>query len=148
MAVQSRARILACGGVSGTGGRAYCLSWVGGLLAWNFSVTRSTVLQGCGEKNSVKYACRCISDSLLAYRLNIPPAKAVHWTILYISTSTNISCWFCGASLSTSPQRRRHRCIQNLTYLVLIWLTVWKWWLTNAHQSGFAIDFRGERGSI
>jgi hypothetical protein len=35
---------------------------------------------------------------------------------------------------------------ENLTCLVLIWLTVCKWWLTNAHQSGFAVDLGGERG--
>lgn len=69
------ARILVCGGVSETDGRVYRVSWVGGLFAWNFKVARSAVLQGCGEKDSVKHACRCVSESLLAYSLNIPPAK-------------------------------------------------------------------------
>ena len=46
--------------------------------------------------------------------------KTVHWTILYISTSTNISCWFCAVSPSTSPQQRCHKCI-------LIWL-IWCWY--------------------
>jgi hypothetical protein len=47
----------------------------GCLLAWNFSVTRSTVL-----KLSMRMSC--FSDSLLAYRLKIPPAKihAMHYT--------------------------------------------------------------------
>jgi hypothetical protein len=41
--------------------------------AWIFSVTRSDI-RNWGE-DAKTWRCRCFSDSLLAYRLEIPPAK-------------------------------------------------------------------------
>ena len=46
----------------------------GCLFAWNFSVTRSAVPTG-GVEKPLDQTCRYISDSLPAYRLEIPPAK-------------------------------------------------------------------------
>ena len=47
-------------------------------FAWNFSVTRSTVLP------EAKRGCRCVSDSLLAYGLKILPIgnRALNCTVL------------------------------------------------------------------
>jgi len=39
-------------------------------LAWNFQFVKVNCTHGRGEKD-----CRCISNSLLAYRLKILPAK-------------------------------------------------------------------------
>jgi len=52
-------------------------------FAWNFSVTRSTVL------TEAERGCRCVSDSLLAYGLKIPPIRnrALNCTVLN-------TCWY------------------------------------------------------
>jgi hypothetical protein len=62
-----------------------CGEMAGGecLFAWNFSVSRSTVLTEAEEDTRPKSRrIRCSSDSPLAYRLIIPPARnhALHCT--------------------------------------------------------------------
>ena len=43
----------------------------GGCLLGNFCVTRSAVFNAVERKHQTRHAYRCISDSLLAYRLKI-----------------------------------------------------------------------------
>jgi hypothetical protein len=65
------------GGVSGAGWWAYlaCEVTRGGCsYAWNFSVTRSDVPVEAKRRTRPTWRCPSINDSLLAYRLNIPPA--------------------------------------------------------------------------
>jgi len=54
----------------------------GCLFAWNFSVTRLVYLRRRRDGLDQTRRCRCVSDSLLAYRLKIPLAKkTTHSTI-------------------------------------------------------------------
>jgi len=63
----------------------------GCLFAWNFWVTRSTVLRvGAWERLDQTRRCRRIRDSFLAYRLKIPLAinRGLHYSFLKVT--------FCG----------------------------------------------------
>ena len=48
-------------------------------LSWNCSVTRTSCTYGSRDK-TLDQICRCVRDSLLAYRLKFPPAtnRALH----------------------------------------------------------------------
>ena len=56
------------------------------LLACYICVTRSVLLT-VAERTRTNWRCRCLSDSLLAYRLKIPQAKdrALHYTPVYLA---------------------------------------------------------------
>ena len=73
---------LASGRLGGAGGRTYCWSgegWVFICLEFQCNCT-----YGGGEKSLDHTSC--VSDSLAAYRLKIPPPKyhALHYTTIYI----------------------------------------------------------------
>jgi hypothetical protein len=61
----------------------------GCLVAWKFTVTRSTVLVKA-EVRSRQARCRCISDSHLEYCSKIPPAKirVLYYTVSFQCTES------------------------------------------------------------
>jgi len=74
----------------------------GCLCAWNFSVTRSFVLFVGGGWTRQTWRCRCVSDSLLVYRLKIPRVKnnALNYTWPDNGDSSRLSCyWLKNGSL-------------------------------------------------
>jgi hypothetical protein len=77
-------RFLASGEVSVAGGRSYLVLW--SVEGWVF-ICLKPVWQGHfylgmqREWLSHTWSCRCISDSLQAYRLKIPWPKSLHCTV-------------------------------------------------------------------
>jgi len=70
-------------GRAGVGGRAYWSLWNGErwvLISLKLQFDKAYCTYGSGEQ-TLDQIWSCISDSLLAYRLKVPPAKTVHVTL-------------------------------------------------------------------
>jgi hypothetical protein len=81
--LQFVASFLPVGGVSGVDVRAYWASWIGEgwvFICLELQFDKVYCTYGSGKK-ALDQTWRCISDSLLAYRLKVLPAKTVHVTV-------------------------------------------------------------------